>query len=150
MGGEWRASSVASNTVWQGGSNRIVCSLEIFSDRERPAGRTAERVERVFVLISSKQEMRLSIGERFVSAPLHALLFVSYSRLIRRGVWGTKPPEMRISIHLTGGITVACRYFESTVLASKLSSSRSHLLFDSGLPRSCRLSRRPEAIVKVV
>lgn len=87
-----RASNVASNAVRQGSSNRIVCSLEIFPDRERPAGETAERVHRVFVLISSKQEMRLSIGERFVSSLL--LVVISYGRLIQPCWFGrTNPPS---------------------------------------------------------
>lgn len=48
------------------GSNRIVCSLEIFSDdRQREEKQSTERILRtsVFVLINSRQEMRLPIEE---------------------------------------------------------------------------------------
>lgn len=69
---------------------------DIFRSRERPAERMGERVQRVFVLISSKQEMRLSIGERLVPL-LPCSLAISGS--FRRG-W-LKSPELRISIHLT-------------------------------------------------
>lgn len=144
MGGAWQATRLKSDSLFIRDISRSreagrACSACICLDKFEAGNETVDR-----------RTLRFSL-------PLSSLLYLTVVSFSQGGLGGQTLPlpppsssrEMRISIHLTDGITVACRYLRSTVLAPKSTFSRCHLPFDSRLSRSRRPSRRPESIVKV-